>query len=143
MDLNNAITLLMIFIIILFTGCATYIAQKVGPTTMMKAQEEIFEEQLLDVGILVFESDKITQEQANEEHTSQEIRKAERHFMPYHLKNTLQQSSYWGAVRVLPSETESIDVLVKGKVLESNGATLDTSNRDDGCDPENLVQQKI
>lgn len=99
-------------------------AQKVGPTTIMKAQEEILEEHLLDVGILVFESDKITQEQAKEEHTSQEIRKAEHHFIPYHLKNTLQQSSYWGAVRVLPGKTESIDVLVAGKVLESNGEQL-------------------
>jgi hypothetical protein len=108
----------------LFTGCATFNAQKVVPTTIMKAQEEIFEEQLLDVGILVFESDKITPEQAQKKHTSQEIRKAEQHFMPYHLKNTLQQSSYWGAVRVLPDETESIDVLVKGKILESNGEHL-------------------
>ncbi len=114
----------MTFILILFTGCATFNAQKVGPTTIMKAQEEIFEEQLLDVGILVFESDKMTQEQAQKIHTSQEIRKAEQHFMPYHLKNTLQQSSYWGAVRVLPNETESIDVLVKGKILESNGEHL-------------------
>lgn len=114
----------MTFILILFTGCATFNAQKVGPTTIMKAQEEIFEEQLLDVGILVFESDKIAQEQAQKIHTSQEIRKAEQHFMPYHLKNTLQQSSYWGAVRVLPNETESIDVLVKGKILESNGEHL-------------------
>jgi len=116
--------LLMILILILFTGCATFNAQKVGPTTIMKAKEEILEEQLLDVGILVFESDKITEEQAKKEHTSQEIRKAERHFMPYHLKSTIQQSSYWGAVRVLPGETESIDVLVKGKVLESNGEHL-------------------
>jgi len=116
--------LLMTFILMLFAGCATFNAQKVGPTTIMKAQEEIFEEQLLDVGILVFESDKMTQEQAQKKHTSQEIRKAEQHFMPYHLKNTLQQSSYWGAVRVLPGETESIDVLVKGKILESNGEHL-------------------
>ena len=114
----------MTFILILFTGCATFNAQKVGPTTIMKAQEEIFEEQLLDVGILVFESDKMTQEQAQKIHTSREIRKAEQHFMPYHLKNTLQQSSYWGAVRVLPNETESIDVLVKCKILESNGEQL-------------------
>jgi hypothetical protein len=40
------------------------------------------------------------------------------------LKNTLQQSSYWGAVRVFPTETESIDVMVKGKTLESNGKHL-------------------
>lgn len=114
----------MIFIAMLYTGCAAFNAQKVGPTTIMKAQEEISEEQLLDVGILVFESENITQGQAKEEHTSQEVRKAERHFMPYHVKNTLQQSSYWGAVRVLPDKTESVDVLVKGKILESNGANL-------------------
>jgi len=90
----------------------------------MKSQEEILEHQLLDIGIQVFESDKITQEQANEKHTSPEVRKAESHFIPYHLKNTLQQSSYWGAVRVLPTETENIDVLVKGKILESNGENL-------------------
>ncbi|MCD6295525.1 MAG: hypothetical protein J7M30_00025 [Deltaproteobacteria bacterium] len=90
----------------------------------MKSQEEILEHQLLDIGIQVFESDKITKEQANEKHTSPEVRKAESHFIPYHLKNTLQQSSYWGAVRVLPIETENIDVLVKGKILESNGENL-------------------
>ena len=90
----------------------------------MKANQEILEDQLLDVGIQVFESEKFTQEQAEKEHTSVQIRKAERHFMPYHLKNTLQQSSYWGAVRVLPGETESIDVLVTGNILESNGTQL-------------------
>ncbi|MCK4789169.1 MAG: hypothetical protein KAV87_35835 [Desulfobacteraceae bacterium] len=112
------------FILILFTGCATYNAQKVGPTPIIKAQEEILEDQLLDVGIQVFMSDKITEEQAKDEHTSPEVRKAENHFIPYHLENTLQQSSYWGAVRVLPAVTESIDVLVKGKTLESNGEHL-------------------
>jgi hypothetical protein len=116
--------LFICFILILSNGCAPYYAQKIGPTDIMKAEEEILEDQLLDIGIQVFESDKITQEQAKEEHTSPEVRKAESHFIPYHLKNTLQKSSYWGAVRVLPTETESIDVLVKGKILESNGENL-------------------
>jgi hypothetical protein len=121
---NHHNLLFICFIVILSNGCAPYYAQKVGPTDIMKAQEEILEDQLLDIGIQVFETDKITQEQAKEEHTSPEVRKAETHFIPYHLKNTLQQSSYWGAVRVLPTETESIDVLVKGKILESNGENL-------------------
>ena len=116
--------LVICVILILSNGCAPYYAQKVGPTDIIKAREEILEDQLLDVGIQVFESDKITEKQAKEEHTSPEVRKAETHFIPYHLKNTLQQSSYWGAVRVLPSETESIEVLVKGKILESNGENL-------------------
>jgi len=121
---NHYKFLFICFILILSNGCATYYAKKVGPTDVMKAQEEILEHHLLDVGIQVFESDKITERQAKEEHTSPEVRKAESHFIPYHLKNTLQQSSYWGAVRVLPTETESIDVLVKGKILESNGDNL-------------------
>lgn len=125
MKFNHYYKLLFIcFILILSNGCAPYYARKVGPTDIMKAQEEILEEQLLDIGIQVFESDKITPEQAKEEHTSPEVRKAESHFIPYHLKNTLQQSNYWGAVRVLPTEMESIDVLVNGKILESNGENL-------------------
>jgi hypothetical protein len=116
--------LFIIAIFIIFTGCATYNAQKVGPTAMMKAGEEIPEDQLLDVGIQVFESEEITEEKSEEEHTSQEVRNAEKHFIPYHLKNTLQQSSYWGAVRVIPAETESSDIFVQGKILESNGENL-------------------
>ncbi|MCK7469501.1 MAG: hypothetical protein MZU95_00885 [Desulfomicrobium escambiense] len=56
----------------------------------------------------------MTAEKARKEGTHAEIRKAEQNFLPYHLKTTLQQSSQWGAVRVLPAETDSVDLLVKG-----------------------------
>ncbi len=116
-----AVLTLMMFIM---SGCASYQAQKVGPTPMMRAESEIPEEQLLDVGILVFESEELTEEQAEEQGTSNEIRKAEGHFLPYHLKNSLQQSGQWGAVQVIPAETNSVDLLVKGQILESNGLFL-------------------
>ena len=112
-----------IFLLII-SGCATYQAQKVGPTTIMRAQAEIPEDQLMDVGILVFKSKEITEEEAEDEGTNNEIRKAESHFIPYHLKNTLRQSSQWGAVRVIPAETDSVDLLVTGQILESNGEDL-------------------
>jgi len=110
--------------LIILSGCATYQAQKVGPTPIMRAEAELSEDQLMDVGILVFESEEITEDEAEDEGTSNDIRKAESHFIPYHLKNTLQQSSQWGAVRVIPSETDSIDLQVKGKILESNGEDI-------------------
>jgi len=117
--------LLLISISLLVTvNCATYQAQKVGPTVIQRAQEEIPEDQLLDVGILVFQSEEITEKAAQDEGTNNAIRKAESHFIPYHLKNTLRQSSQWGAVRVIPAETNSVDVLVEGEILESNGETL-------------------
>ncbi len=109
--------------LILLSGCATYQAN-VGPTPIMRAQEEIPEDQLMDVGIYTFTSEEISEEEAEEEGTSNEIRKAEGHFMPYHLKNTLHQSSHWGAVRVIPAETDSMDLFVKGKIKESNGEHL-------------------
>ena len=111
-------------ILVILSGCATYQAQKVGPTTIMRAQAEIPEDQLMDVGILVFKSKELTEEEAEDEGTNNEIRKAESHFIPYHLKNTLRQSSQWGAVRVIPAETDSVDLLVAGQILESNGEDL-------------------
>ena len=115
---------LILAAILFFSGCATYGSQQVGPTPIEQAKNEIPEEQLIDVGILVFETKELTPEEAKDEGTSLEIRKAESHFMPYHLKNTLHQSGHWGAIQVVPAETNSVDLLVKGKILESNGENL-------------------
>jgi len=110
--------------LLIMSGCATYQAQKVGPTPIMRAEEEIPESRLLDVGVLVFKSEALTEEQAEKEGTDNEIRKAESHFIPYHLKNTLQQSGQWGAVQVVPAATDSVDLMVNGEILESNGEHL-------------------
>ena len=105
-------------------GCATYQAQKVDSTPILRADYEIPEDQLMDVGVLVFKSNELTEKEAEDEGTNNDIRKAESHFIPYHLKNTLQQSGQWGAVQVIPTETDSVDLLVKGEILESNGQFL-------------------
>ena len=91
---------------------------------ILKAEQEIPEDQLLDVGILIFESEPIDAEQVKKEGTNEAVRKAEQHFIPYHLKNTLQRTSHWGAVRVLPEKTDNAELLVTGKILESNGEHL-------------------
>jgi len=111
-------------ILVLSSSCATYYAQQLGPTPIIRAEAEIPEEQLLDVGVLVFESAEIPEEKAEKEGTHNDIRKAENSFIPYHLKNTLQRSGQWGAVQVVPAETDSFDLLVKGEILESNGQYL-------------------
>ena len=123
MRLRLNILCCIIYSLILLSGCATY-QENVAPTQIMRAQQEIPEDQLMDVGIQTFESDELSQKDAQEEGTSNEIRKAEGHFIPYHLKNTLQQTGHWGAVRVIPTETDSIDLFVKGKIEESNGEHL-------------------
>jgi hypothetical protein len=108
----------------LLTACATLNARKTAQKKIAQAQQEIPEDQLLDVGITVFESDEITKKRAKQEGTNLDVRKAENHFIPYHLKNTLEQSGYWGMVRVTPLESEAADVLVRGEIIESNGENL-------------------
>lgn len=106
------------------TACATYNAHKIAKTKILHAQQEIPEEELLDVGITVFKSSEIKERKARKEGTNLDVRNAENHFIPYHLKNTLEQSAYWGMIRVTPLESESADVLVKGEIIESNGENL-------------------
>jgi hypothetical protein len=53
-----------------------------------------------------------------------DIRKAESRYIPSMLRQTLESSGQWGAVRVVPTNVEFVDVLVSGKILESTGAKL-------------------
>ena len=114
----------LLFILFALNACATYGAHEVGPTAIHQAKEQIPEEALMDVGIEVFQSAELSEEEAKDEGTTPEIRKAEGHYMPYHLKNTLQRSSHWGAVRVLPADAKGSDLLVRGKIIKSNGEDL-------------------
>jgi hypothetical protein len=109
---------------LLTSGCASYNARKVTPADIQIAQEEIPEAELLDVGVVVFSSPEMTEEEAQENGTDNKVRQSEDHFIPCHLRNTLQQSAQWGAVRVLPEAGDAHDVVVNGEILESNGQTL-------------------
>ena len=92
--------------------------------SLERAQIEIPEEELLDIGILLFDPN-IPDE--DKELIFPEIRKAEARYIPYHLKKTLQDSGFWGGVWVLPEKSEAIDLIISGRIEVSNG--LDVSIR--------------
>jgi hypothetical protein len=52
------------------------------------------------------------------------VRKAEARYAPLVLKDTLQQTGQWGAVWVLPADSNAIDVHVTGEILYSDGEVL-------------------
>lgn len=106
------------------TSCAGYNAKQTAKTSIVLAQKEIPEDVLLDASIVVFKSSEITNKKAKKEGTNPDVRNAESHFIPYHLKNTFQQSSHWGMVRFMPVKSESTEVLVEGEIIESNGENL-------------------
>jgi hypothetical protein len=114
----------------LAAGCATQQRHvEVDNTTAIHAQMEQPEDELLDVGVAVFAHATAEEGEEGEEAEEAEegsedlegLRKAEAHYIPYHLKNTLQRTGNWGAVRVTPIETQAVDVRVRGRVLASNG----------------------
>ena len=89
-----------------------------------RAETEISQEALLNVGILVFDPglpENLSDEQLNEKLIFPEIRRAEARYMPFHLKNTLESTGYWGAVSVLPEFSPVADILISARIEESDG----------------------
>ncbi|MDX1778013.1 MAG: hypothetical protein R3339_03970, partial [Thermodesulfobacteriota bacterium] len=92
----------MCALLCLLAACATNSARKTAQTKIVQAQQTIPEEELLDIGITVFKSAELTEKKEKQEGTNPDVRNAENHYIPYHLKNTLEQSGHWGMVRVTP-----------------------------------------
>lgn len=96
--------------------------ESVSLRTAQNAPEEV---ELLDIGISVFENEY--RESDSEQYGDwvfTEIRDNERHILPYLLRNTLQVSNQWGAVRVLPQQDPSIDLEISGAIHQSDGNRL-------------------
>jgi len=109
-------------------GCGA-LRHKALPTVAIdKAQSEIPEEYLLDVGIETFNPglDK-DEDELIEEGVFPAVRKAEARYIPVHLRDTLQKSAQWGAVRITPPNSDTTEVTVKGRVLRSDGEELEIS----------------
>ncbi len=116
---------MMVLSLTLLSACASHQIIKANATPSIKAQQEIPESQLLDVGVSIFNpgipEDPKDQEKEN---IFPEVRKAEARYIPYVLRTTLEGTGHWGAVRVMPSGTYTTDLLVEGKIVTSNGEQM-------------------
>lgn len=77
-------------------------------------------EPLLNVSIALFES-------RSKAPTQSEARllEAEKHYFSMQLKDVLDQSGYWGAVRVVPKSESTAELTCEGKVEEAHAARLE------------------
>ena len=106
------------------SACST---QNIKTTTITQAlieREPIAEDELLDVGITVFNPGFDEMDDNNSELTFADVRIAETYYAANLLSDTLQRTGNWGVVRVIPEETTSMDVVVKGMILQSDGETM-------------------
>ncbi len=107
-------------------GCATTGGSvTVKPVeTLIKPAQEIPEAQLLNVDIALFDPGKLPEQENKARGLSMEIRKAEARFMPVHLRAVMEKTGYWGAVRVVPGETEGFELRVSGLIIDSDGEVV-------------------
>jgi hypothetical protein len=97
------------------------------PVPLLHAQQELPEGRLLDLWVEIFESAPLDDDGDDTIGLSREIREAEARFIPIHLKNTLEKTGHWGAVRVVPRGATGGDLTVRGRVEYSDGMRLELS----------------
>ncbi len=95
-----------------------------GPVPVDIASTEPPESRLLNVSIEVFEPGKLPENEKKASGLSMDIRKAEARYMPEQLRTTMENTGYWGAVRVVPRGVTIAELLVSGKILDSDGQNL-------------------
>lgn len=102
-------------------GCTVNEVITAEQTELVVAEEPLEEDLLLDIGIVEFDSGVSEDNDPGDSGVYTEIRDAEARYLPYHLKTTMQGTGYWGAVRVLPSQDAFTDVVIRGRIEESDG----------------------
>ncbi|HEY6641584.1 hypothetical protein [Povalibacter sp.] len=107
------------------SGCITHETRPQPRLHAIQAAAEIPEDQLLDVGVRLFDENVPADEKKREkERIFPDVRKAEARYLAMQLRNTLEGSGQWGQVRVIPVDDDALDVRVSAKILESTGMQL-------------------
>jgi hypothetical protein len=99
---------------------------KGGDDALLLPKAEIPEDRLVDVAIDLF-SPGVSDAPASPLHLKgirSAVRKSEARYVPIHLRNTLQSTGQWGAVRVVPGGAAWAELLVTGAIEKSNGKDL-------------------
>jgi hypothetical protein len=110
------------------SGCTTSEVVVAHTIPLVPAQETIPDDQLLDVGIAVFdpgvpegEIDKDVLEELLKDGTFVHIRRTESYYMAVELRDTMQKSGNWGAVWVTPKTSPAADLNVTARIIHSDG----------------------
>ena len=118
-----SLTVLMAVIAIPACSSTEIVRANSTPPMIAKTQPPI--DLYMDIGIMPLEPGIPEGEEALENSLIiPDVRRAEARYIAYQLKDTLELTGNWGAVRVIPQFTEAVDILITGKILDSNGEEL-------------------
>jgi hypothetical protein len=93
---------------------------------LLLPQGEVPEARIIDIAIDLFSTgvSEANPEGLRDRGVRLAVRKSEARYFPIHLRNTLQSSGQWGAVRVVPGGAPWAELLVTGEIEKSNGKDL-------------------
>jgi hypothetical protein len=120
--MNLRTIFLPFFWLLILTGCTSYDVRTTDFQTAETLEVETPDAYLLDVGIEVLEPDVEGMPEDGVVFTR--VREAESVWVAQKLKETLEGTNAWGAVRITPDEEIIMDLLVSGKIVQSDGETL-------------------
>ena len=102
----------------------------VGDVNLAQTVQASPESALIEIGVQVFgTAQKKEGEYKIGDWVFDEIIQKETQFLPHLLKNTLVASNQWGAIRVIPERDPSLDLIVEGQIIQSDGETLELQIR--------------
>jgi len=120
------IALSSVLMLLTLSACTSfeYHETKVVDIEKIDAAQELLisEDELLDVGIVLFDPGVDILDDASAAYSS--VRQSESVWFSSQLKDTLETSNAWGIVRTIPSGQPIVDVVITGKLLESNGEVV-------------------
>ncbi len=111
-------------------GCMMQETRPLPKVHPIQPTEAIPQAELLDVGVHIFdpgipqgvETDEKLQQK---ERIFPDVRRAEARYFAATLRDTLEDSGQWGAVRVIPDNAQFVDVIVNGTIVRSDGKYLE------------------
>lgn len=110
------------------TGCVVKETKPLPKIAAVQSTQQIPEDELLDVAIHEFDpglpKDVSDEDALAKKRIYPDVRKAEAKMLPATLRQTLESSGQWGAVRVVPQGVQFVDVVVDGRIVASTGTEL-------------------
>ncbi len=109
------------------TACVVSETRPVEYKPAVRADTEVPDRERLSVGISVFDPgipEEGTRARAKL-NVPPEVREAESRFLAYQLKDTLEKTGQWGAVRVIPEPREGTELTLTGEIVKSDGEYLE------------------
>ena len=117
--------LYLMITVLSISACSSTEVIKANSTPVRLANVTLPDHLYMDIGILPLNPGiPKTEEAIAKKLIVADVRRAESQFIAFHLKDTLEATGNWGAVRVTPEASEAVDLILSGTILKSDGEIL-------------------